>query len=368
LDTINQSTIFTVSYFEFGAKILTCIDGKKVIHFILTIANYAPDNNKKMIKVTSPSGRAGHCICTVGDSLYVFGGDDLKNTDMWRFNMLSSRWVELSSGPSRRIAATLTYYNNCLYIFGGWTGDDVIDDLWEYNIAEDSYLQLTSHGGPPARSNHSTVVIDGSLVVFGGLDYNELLNDVCIYQISKKEWMGVIMTGDVTTRPLPSRCHAAFVHEKSMYVFGGGCETFALSDLWKFSLKTRSWTKIECQHSIFHPSPRLFCVGGTLDGYAYIYGGRFKKDKKKDLWELNLSNFQWKEIVVEDNNAPPVLSGHQGAMLGKSLCIFGGDDGTGKLNNLWVLKVGDVIAIRKFWQNRGNFQDVLITFDANRYC
>jgi N-acetylneuraminic acid mutarotase len=85
--------------------------------------------NDKSVPIT---GRMAHCSANDGELIYIFGG---KSTDTdQRFNTLYT--LEIQEGkctfnllpnygnvPAERAGCTLNYFNNSLFMFGGFTGE-----------------------------------------------------------------------------------------------------------------------------------------------------------------------------------------------------------------------------------------------------
>ena len=60
-----------------------------------------------------------------------FGGQHDFN-DAWSFNISTRKWTELQctgSIPSPRSGHTAVLVNDVMYVFGGYTGKDYLDDL-----------------------------------------------------------------------------------------------------------------------------------------------------------------------------------------------------------------------------------------------
>lgn len=55
----------------------------------------------------------------------------------------------------------------------------------------------------------------------------------------------------------------------------------------------------------------------------FVFGGKDENnDKLNDLWELNLSDYTWREIKT--NNPPLGRSGHSACLYDHYMLIFGG--------------------------------------------
>ena len=91
------------------------------------------------------------------------------------------------------------------------------------------------------RHSHTACEFKGSLIIFGGeLGFSKLLrlrectNDLYVLDARKKEWRCVKpLEGRIDAR----RNHAAAIHNKLMYVYGGiDMDGQYLNDVWTFNL------------------------------------------------------------------------------------------------------------------------------------
>lgn len=89
---------------------------------------------------TKPSGRNDHTLVSVGDKLYLHGGNPGPTGDLWEYDTVNNVWLELNpSGttPSGRYNHTLVNVEDKLYLHGGNPGGTTrLGDLWEYTVPE----------------------------------------------------------------------------------------------------------------------------------------------------------------------------------------------------------------------------------------
>jgi N-acetylneuraminic acid mutarotase len=69
-----------------------------------------------------------------------------------------------------------------LYLFGGAEGENIFDDLIEFDMVKLTWseVQIKSRK-PTGRNSHSMCEWDGKLVLFGGHDGNNHLNDLLVF-------------------------------------------------------------------------------------------------------------------------------------------------------------------------------------------
>ncbi|MBP7022310.1 MAG: hypothetical protein KBC30_10925 [Planctomycetes bacterium] len=123
----------------------------------------------------------------ISDKIYVFGGyefDEGKIIDgdqrfgyfsytggEWRFHKLP-----YTDGPSKRVGHTMVSVGNTLYLFGGLTHTDGLEDyedyndLWKYDESKNAWEKIETEEGPSARCFHNMIAIDNMIFIVCGLN------------------------------------------------------------------------------------------------------------------------------------------------------------------------------------------------------
>ncbi|PFH34937.1 leucine zipper-like transcriptional regulator [Besnoitia besnoiti] len=88
--------------------------------------------------VGAPSARYFHAAAAHGNCLYIFGGYNGQErlNDLYVFNLDTHEWqvVEARDTPSGRSSMVAQVYKNALYIFGGYNGHNVLNDFHEFKF------------------------------------------------------------------------------------------------------------------------------------------------------------------------------------------------------------------------------------------
>lgn len=93
----------------------------------------------------APTKRECHTICTAGERLVLFGGND--DIDRFRevhiLNTVTLRWKKITptdSAPGKRSAhsAVMNADGSWMYVFGGWNGTSELGDVSRFNIGADA--------------------------------------------------------------------------------------------------------------------------------------------------------------------------------------------------------------------------------------
>jgi len=145
--------------------------------------------------VNYPQGRDAYGLTyDTFNKVWIFGGESNGrcNNDLWEYNFLTTTWtlinkteLEESSNqmPSKRKSCSILHHNNKLYFFGGNTdtlfGDYEnnvtyipLNDLWEYNIDTNTWINYDKNRILPRRLGHIIYVDDTyiKVLITGGLN------------------------------------------------------------------------------------------------------------------------------------------------------------------------------------------------------
>lgn len=305
--------------------------------------------------------------------------------DVWAFHTDCDNFEALEPAPGMpargRYALALDATRERALIHGGRYRAGIsgtytlFDDLWAFEFATDSWVQLASAGGPSPRSNHVAVVSGDQLVVFGGNASTDGLNftplaDTWLFDLDAETW-----TELSTSSPPSARLfHSATVDPASgtILVFGGGDENAFLGpffrDLWALELDPSgaagTWTLLDSgtagppgttwgDLSFDAANQRVLLWAGHDDG---VLGNT------NTMWSWPLDASGWTQLEVGDvPSAPangfcdfpadfvvPDLDAPERRSAGASvvndageLLIFGGKTDCGLINDVWSWSLED---------------------------
>eukprot|EP00922_Rhytidocystis_sp_ex-Travisia-forbesii_P021443 GHVS01031400.1.p1 GENE.GHVS01031400.1~~GHVS01031400.1.p1 ORF type:complete len:874 (+),score=128.88 GHVS01031400.1:24-2624(+) len=265
---------------------------------------------------TSPPARSGGAVAVAEGVMYLFGGYTKKDgeyfNDIWSFDVEMAQWSRLEpsgNGPSRRTDHTMVCFGeHCLYVFGGFDGKRSFRDLTELNLRGAGTWREVSGQNEPSRTRfgHSAVTHDNSMYVFGGWDGQDTLQELYEYTFPSSVWNKVAERG---TAPSGRYRHSAVVMRDRMWVFGGvdrAQKRFA--DLFMFDMTGgRFWSQVETQGTA--PSPRTFHKAGAHGNSMYIFGG-FDGQRQNDLYRAT--------VVMGDDSVASVAEMANGGAGGSS--------------------------------------------------
>mmetsp|Transcript_86146 Transcript_86146/g.241096 ORF Transcript_86146/g.241096 Transcript_86146/m.241096 type:complete len:295 (+) Transcript_86146:2-886(+) len=100
--------------------------------------------------------------------------------DFHQFRMASRTWSSVRSAgqvPSPRYFHASVVYGNSLFLFGGYSGQERLNDLYEFRFDCNTWFAMSTEDPPSGRSSLVAEVFNNSLFVFGGYNGSIVLND-----------------------------------------------------------------------------------------------------------------------------------------------------------------------------------------------
>merc|ERR1719329_1321404 len=100
--------------------------------------------------------------------------------DFHQFRMTTRTWSSIRSAgqvPSPRYFHASVVYGNSLFLFGGYSGQERLNDLYEFRFDCQTWFVLGTEDPPSGRSSLVAQVHNNSLYVFGGYNGSVVLND-----------------------------------------------------------------------------------------------------------------------------------------------------------------------------------------------
>lgn len=165
------------------------------------------------------------------------------------------------------------------------------NDLFYYNISNNTWTLVKAPAGPPPRCGHQMIATSankGQLWVFGGEFASPTQSqfyhyrDLWVFHMATKQWEKISSPNGPTARS----GHRMVLLKKQLIVFGGFHDNLRdykyFNDVYSFNLETYKWIKLEPMGT--PPAPRSGCCMVPLnDGRVLIYGGYSKEKLKKDV-------------------------------------------------------------------------------------
>ena len=238
-------------------------------------------------------GRTSHTAVFLDhtDCLWVFGGFDLNSVldDLSRYCFCTNRWESMavsSPWPQPRSGHAMAVHSDGFYIFGGVLANGShSNELWFYNTTSETWVLTAGNSSvvPHAVTGHTLTAVDAWLYLIGGKTEDRVSRDN-VYRIDAtkaESWEVVVVKG---SRYPPKRLvgHSTIYHKEShtLIVFGGYIQSSALfSDrtrqIHSLSLHDNYWSELINNNwrDLTIPKERAFHSAVTIGNYMVVYGG-----------------------------------------------------------------------------------------------
>ncbi len=290
-----------------------------------------------------PPPRRDHSLVSDGRRLFLFGGRQQQELgDLWTYDLAAATWTEITAAgaPPARFGhnAFLDEARSRMVVFGGQAGGAFFNDLWAFDLTNGGWSQLTAGQGAPLARYGAGGALDaaGRLLVSHGFTTSGRFDDTWEYSLEDASWTDV--SPPAGGRPI-ERCLMRAVWDRQagrLLIFGGQTNaTPFLGDLWE--LRQGAWQELTADP---RPSPRNLYAMAYDDeaGRALLFGGNSQTGPLGDLWFFDSALNTWSK-PSPPGEAPSPRFGHDAVWLpaSRALVVFGGNDNSQDLNDLWEL-------------------------------
>jgi hypothetical protein len=237
-----------------------------------------------------------------------------------------------------------------MVVFGGISSSAVWNDLWTLDLSASpsAWSPITpSSSSPIGRYWHSSIYdsLNQRMILFGGYDINfPANNEVLAFDLSGTNTWSTILPPDPSPAAPSARFDYSLIYDAAhqrMILFGGNDgSSNGLNDLWALNLSgTPTWTRIYAAGS--PPTPRYShsAVYDEAGQRMILFGGVVEAAFTNDAWALSLSGTAAWTKLAPAGIPPSARCEHVAICDGanRRMFVFGGDDGIGPKNDLWVL-------------------------------
>eukprot|EP01132_Coremiostelium_polycephalum_P006162 gene6162-7675_t len=258
--------------------------------------------------------------------------------------MTSPIWTRPSvlgrAAPLRSSHSSALLSNSHIALFGGWDGNNVLNDLVLFKLDNPlTWVFPEVYGSKPSkRAGHSaTVLPDGmSFLIFGGSDGERYLSDVHLFNAVTMEWKEIHTTG---IKPQPRSRHSATLINKHIYIYGGNDNHTTFNSLYILDIETMKWSIPNCSGDT--PPPPLWGHSSTLfQDKIYFYGGCNGQDPLNTFSIFDISNQSWNLNITVTSIGPAPLPRvtHSLSLYNGNFILLGGGCGTNEkiLNDCFI--------------------------------
>ncbi len=258
-----------------------------------------------MNPTSSPSGRSfpGLAYDSRADRVVLFGGVFMAPLDdTWTYDLATDTWTNVTPAvsPPAPWGATMVYDARWdrVVLFGA--GEGYGNDTWVYDVATNTWQDLGSAGAPSPRS-FPVMVYDSTadrVVLFGGYAGTEAMDDMWIYDLGTATWAQLH-----PAHSPPFRTQTAMAYDvlaDRVVLFGGwnGTAYRLYNDTWTFDLDTQTWTNATRVHA---PPPRSYhaLAYDPVADRVVLFGGAgyAVPSSLNDTWSYDLATDTWTDVT-----------------------------------------------------------------------
>jgi len=327
---------------------------KKLIHDTMTWST--PTTNGHTLEQ-----RNLHSTTVIGDHAYVIGGYSVEGLEnpllvIDKRTMTTKRPAVAGMVPLslQRFSHTAVAHGNTIFVFGGMSNGDWLNDLWACTTNATSptpvlqWVKITPGSSKPpasrradppcARSNHASVMNGNKMYVFGGRNETCVFNDLHVYHTGEGRWEKLASPAD--SLPAPRAGHTMVLIDNKLVVFGGyNQKQEPLNDIAVFDCKTEQWIKIASgKIQGTPPCARTGHAAARIhDTKMLVFGGGFWDKVYNDLHIFDLADWSWSR-PADTGDLPAPRAGASIAKIDSSrLLVYGGGDALNYFKDIFIL-------------------------------
>ena len=194
---------------------------------------------------TTPSARRDICVTMYNSKLIVFAGySNAVLNDLYEIDLASGTptWNQLHNGsgtaPSGRFGSMIEAYQDKIIIFSGGGQSD--QELWEYDLTNNTWSQKTSTGSTPSyRIWPQHTIVGDKIYMYGG--YPNLKNDFYSLDVTTYNWTQI--TSNITLQGMSG--HGVSYANGKIYLYGNNASTTGYTYEYTIPITTTTYNPVE---------------------------------------------------------------------------------------------------------------------------
>lgn len=298
------------------------------------INNSSPPNSDwvEMKPSIAPPPRYHHWGHTAYDSesdrLILFSGDMGEYTsinDTWAYDYNTNTWENMTTNETHgRYITALAYDSESdrIILFGGSDKNSLASstepgETWSYDYNTNTWTNLTTPTGPPARGGHSMSYdeVDDRMIVYGGgtakiyEDNLPFYQDTWAYDYNTNTWTN--MSPSTNPGPLGNIESVYDVESDKTIIFGGKVKArpdsgqdykdITTADTWAYDYSDNLWVKIDLMSPPTYRVVGMMAYNTEVDRIC-MFGGDNGNTIFGDTWAYDYNANTWTDM---NSPSPP---------------------------------------------------------------
>jgi hypothetical protein len=291
----------------------------------------------------APRVNAAAIYDSLNHRLIIFGGKAATGdlNDVWAFDLKNNSWSSLTpasgSMPAGRFTANGVYNlaKQQMIIWSG-QGSALFNDVWAFDLNAKSWSLFNPPNPKPNIRYGTAAVFDPKakeLITFAGFTDAGRFDDTWRFNVNNGTWKDVSPATHPEKRCLHTACYDALKHRMIIY---GGQTNGPRGDIWALDLATNTWKDLTPATS---PAGRWFPTNifDAANNRVIIFGGNLGSSQSNETWAFNLANNEWQQLSPS-GAAPAAREGAAAIYIHREgrMVVFGGHGGT-FYNDIWSL-------------------------------
>jgi N-acetylneuraminic acid mutarotase len=271
------------------------IIGGKNKHEVVTKSLYCFDtqtNEWKMLKNLLKPVMCHKCIIK-NEKIYIFGGcsrDIFMYDEVFCYSILKDEWevIPTTGNKMERIDHTCVEIFNKVYIFAGLGLKGILkNDLMEFDLIHYHWREIEYRNilTPPPMCHHSSVIFNSKMYIFGGVSSENLLNEFWEFNFSENSWRQLESPKIIS----PMKGNSFNICNGIGYIFGGDNDSMFLNEFYSFDFLKCKWEKLDFYQT---PFPRCFHSSCISENELIIFGGISTQISDRSIHKKRLSKLE----------------------------------------------------------------------------
>ncbi len=269
-------------------------------------ANFGGGARNSAIGFAVPGSSGSKGIIGTG----VDANGNLKN-DVWEYNPANDSWIQKSNFPGGARAGAIGFKSssgNVGYIGTGYDSDgNFKKDIWLYSVGIDMWSQQVDFGGSPRAGaiaiNFNNIHGD-KIIIIGGYAGSNYFNDYWEYTPTTNTW--VQNTNFNWGARSGAICFVIAYGAPQLYIGTGFGPAGYYNDLWRYD-GTSWWQEPNLGGA---GSARSFATSFSIGGKGYVgTGSDIAGNSRKDFWEYDPATDIWTQLADFGGSARALATG-----------------------------------------------------------
>ncbi|GAM24054.1 hypothetical protein SAMD00019534_072290 [Acytostelium subglobosum LB1] len=205
-----------------------------------------------------------------------------------------------------------------------------------------SRCSINGNKSMPVRCAHSSVTIasTNSIYTFGGWDGAQVLEDLIRFDIDTSSWdFPLPVNGKKPSKRAGHSC-TRLSNDTSFIIFGGSDGEHYNSDVYLFDIDKMQWSEIQTTGTIPQSRSRHSATLVQGQNKVYIFGGSDGHGISNSLYVLDVLTWKW-SIPNCIGDPPPATWGHTSFLYNNCLYFYGGCLGDSMSGNMNILNLSN---------------------------